>query len=533
MNKKIFIVCLTLIILSVTNTATAQVVVGKAGDPQKFSLLELIAVNRDRGMRLPQMTSTERDAMQATFGSLATTEAKGLMIYNTTIECVQTWNGETWISKCEEAPCTEPIISGATSLYIGNTITLSVTETGGTWASSNTAVATVSQSGVVTGIMAGTAYITYTANGCTSLPYNIAVLFSTTPYPTTPDNSVYMTGQMCFDTKETNDVDGGDGKNLSLTQRKSLNFTDIQSRTYELKPNSGTITSVDNWTVTPSNPNLIESYTISGTPSIGTKLTILWKDIATIRAAVPDSRRGQVYVDITAYLTMSGGAKKISTKRVYIQDYACCGAAISATVWAEFMCHNVGADESAYPFSPSYSLNGKYYQWGRIDPAKDGPSSAAGADASVIAWNSVTPSGWFGNNTNGTNVKIKSDYDPCPYGWRVPSFDELDYVQTNATRTNLPTTWTTSLTTANSWSLVKFGNFLFLPAAGYRHTGLDPSYTGGDLYRRGHSGYYWTTRNHSTDPDKAVNFGFNQTDKGMESNPRILGITIRCIAMWD
>ncbi|MES2701457.1 MAG: Ig-like domain-containing protein [Bacteroidota bacterium] len=58
-------------------------------------------------------------------------------------------------------------ISGLSTVCIGSTVTYSSTSTGGTWLSSNTAVATVSAAGVVTGIATGTANITYTlATGC-------------------------------------------------------------------------------------------------------------------------------------------------------------------------------------------------------------------------------------------------------------------------------------------------------------------------------------------------------------------------------
>ncbi len=68
--------------------------------------------------------------------------------------------------------CGYPIVSitGATNICPGTTTTLNFTS-GGTWSSSNTAVATVTNAGVVTGVTAGTATFTYTKNnGCTSLP---------------------------------------------------------------------------------------------------------------------------------------------------------------------------------------------------------------------------------------------------------------------------------------------------------------------------------------------------------------------------
>lgn len=52
-------------------------------------------------------------------------------------------------------------LSGTTTVCKGNTTTLSAAKSGGVWSSSNTAVATVSATGVVTGTGAGTATIAY------------------------------------------------------------------------------------------------------------------------------------------------------------------------------------------------------------------------------------------------------------------------------------------------------------------------------------------------------------------------------------
>jgi uncharacterized protein YjdB len=58
-------------------------------------------------------------------------------------------------------------ITGSDSIAVGTTITLSDTATGGSWSSSNPTVATIGTSGVITPIVAGTSYITYTVtNGC-------------------------------------------------------------------------------------------------------------------------------------------------------------------------------------------------------------------------------------------------------------------------------------------------------------------------------------------------------------------------------
>jgi hypothetical protein len=90
--------------------AQAQVTIGELKDPESFSILELVST--DRGLRLPQMTTAERETMQKTseFKSKATTEAMGLQIFNTTTKCVETWNGVEWILACDcgDHPCPKP-----------------------------------------------------------------------------------------------------------------------------------------------------------------------------------------------------------------------------------------------------------------------------------------------------------------------------------------------------------------------------------------------------------------------------------------
>lgn len=58
-------------------------------------------------------------------------------------------------------------ITGSASVCVGHTITLADAITGGTWSSSNTAIATVGTGGVVTGVTAGIVVISYTVtNSC-------------------------------------------------------------------------------------------------------------------------------------------------------------------------------------------------------------------------------------------------------------------------------------------------------------------------------------------------------------------------------
>ncbi|NDV96932.1 hypothetical protein D0T84_18760 [Dysgonomonas sp. 521] len=117
----------------------AQVTVGGSTSPQDFSLLEIVTAYTDGvkadggssngGLRLPRLTTAQRDAVQASFGSETTGKAKGLTIYNISNDCVETWNGAKWISICADAspicvPITDVTIGGTTTYTTGSTINL-------------------------------------------------------------------------------------------------------------------------------------------------------------------------------------------------------------------------------------------------------------------------------------------------------------------------------------------------------------------------------------------------------------------------
>jgi hypothetical protein len=82
------------------------------------------------------------------------------------------------------APATVSPITGTTTFCQAATTTLSDATTGGTWSSSNTAIATIGSSGAAGGIAAGTAVITYTKAAACNVGY-ITATVTVTPLPTT------------------------------------------------------------------------------------------------------------------------------------------------------------------------------------------------------------------------------------------------------------------------------------------------------------------------------------------------------------
>ena len=94
-----------IIILFFALPTKAQVTIGKDSIPHSFSLLELRADKVNGGLRLPQLTTDQITAIGATLlgNSGDALAAKGLVVCDTSLDCLDFWNGATWISLCANA----------------------------------------------------------------------------------------------------------------------------------------------------------------------------------------------------------------------------------------------------------------------------------------------------------------------------------------------------------------------------------------------------------------------------------------------
>jgi uncharacterized protein (TIGR02145 family) len=213
---------------------------------------------------------------------------------------------------------------------------------------------------------------------------------------------------------------------------------------------------------------------------------------------------------------------------ISLQDCACCGAYTASGVWKVFMCHNLGANEGADPFTPAALIHGAKYKWGvssaALTQAQDQDQSLS---MSSTIWGNI-PSTFIANGTNWLTD------NPCPPGWRVPTITEWQGVINNNDRYRTDdggTSWTAANAT-QSWSSgatifgngIKFGDALVLPAAGYRY------YSDGTLPNRGSDGYYWSNQSYSNDTH-ARSLDFTGSDqKVSESRRRSNGFSVRCIS---
>ena len=223
----------------------------------------------------------------------------------------------------------------------------------------------------------------------------------------------------------------------------------------------------------------------------------------------------------------------------YIDEYGINhgqGIEIDGVVWAPVNC---GYHATDYKY-------GKLYQWGRKygqgyeGDLYDGdwdqtysdalvPSDISGhvslstgqsaSNSNKFYYNSSSPSDWVTPqdgtlwNSGTEDNPIKTEYDPCPEGWRVPTYAELNNLQSQYWR----------MTTNEGQSGCMFRGILFFPAAGY----ID-AYRGTD-YARGKGGHYWSSEPY--DPgarylDINVDGGYGVVMAGIF---RANGCSVRCV----
>jgi len=172
------------------------------------------------------------------------------------------------------------------------------------------------------------------------------------------------------------------------------------------------------------------------------------------------------------------------------------GVEINGVVWAT---RNVAAP-GTFVFKPEDT--GMYYQWNR----KVGWSSTDPLQSSNNAkvWDNSIPEGTEWEQAN----------DPCPKGWRVPTYDELQSL----------------LNTRGAWKLQNnvvgypFGeapNQIFLPAGSWRYQ------VDGTLSNSLVLGYYWS--NIRSADQWAWGLYFIHTEARMETAVRASGRTVRCV----
>lgn len=182
-----------------------------------------------------------------------------------------------------------------------------------------------------------------------------------------------------------------------------------------------------------------------------------------------------------------------------------------------WMDRNLGASRAATS-STDEAAYGDLYQWGRKKDGHQlrtscsvkGPVTAGSEGYKFVK----TPSDWLANqNDKRWNLKdsihiIKSDNDPCPLGYRIPTCKEFNEEIENWEARN------------NYGALV---SNLKLPLAGRRDT------KDGELYHLGVLGRYWCSDPGVDYPSYARYLSFSSVTADIQEGYRGTGYSVRCI----
>lgn len=143
----------------------------------------------------------------------------------------------------------------------------------------------------------------------------------------------------------------------------------------------------------------------------------------------------------------------------------------------------------------------------------EGENNPTDADMEADAWYQKL---W---NSGTEDNPVKTEYDPCPAGWRVPTFTEL---KTIGAGTTLPTeSWDeTNKLLSIAGADTESGQKLILPAAGNRD-GED-----GASLNQGVSGFYWSS---TPSGIKAYIISFKGATLGTLPTNRANGFPVRCV----
>ncbi len=470
-----------------------NIIGGSSGDPT--ALLDLQST--DKGLLIPRMSTEQRSAINNPAG--------GLLIYNTSLQCLElnigsaeqpVWSCLTQTRlitslACEGLNQTGALFAGEQAVGVGFTIPYSG---GNGFPYLPQSFSSTGVTGLVATLEQGNfassgGELVFTLSGAPSgigtASFNISIGGQTCVINLT----VGAVSFNCGDVSHLGSLMAGDS---AIDVISTVDYTGGNGGSYNISPVAST--GVSGLTLTLTDGNFVSGngtweFTISGVP--GTTGTAIFSF----------SIAGQSCVITREVGTLS------------------CGAYVAEGVWKQFMCHNLGANTGADPFMPSWEINGDYYQWGRSGVAAAGPSGpgTTEANAAVISgWNtSIAPSGAWSDASKTAN-------DPCPTGFRVPTYTQwLGVLNINLnTITFIGSNWSSSAT--NYTTGLRFGNSLFLPAAGYRGS------SNGALLSRGINGRYWSSTEFSS--SYAWYLTFNSSSASRFNNYRTFGFSVRCIA---
>ncbi|MDR0657483.1 MAG: fibrobacter succinogenes major paralogous domain-containing protein, partial [Mediterranea sp.] len=252
-----------------------------------------------------------------------------------------------------------------------------------------------------------------------------------------------------------------------------------------------------------------------------------------------------------AVVAIKKGSDIVWSYHIWVTDYD--GSATYANTYNTnnngknfvFMDRNLGATKAGLLTSSGTGANagfGLFYQWGRKDPfpatlapgatqpgsgtfTATATSSSNGTVAYTLknpntfltAGSSSSYDWYYGSRDNALwgHSGVKTIYDPCPSGWRVPK---------NSGMSEATSPWKGFTSSNGTWSYgYNWGTNTRYPAAGSRGN------SSGSIGNEGSYGVYWSASPSSSSSNNASNLnvysGYVRVD---DSRGRATGLSVRC-----
>jgi uncharacterized protein (TIGR02145 family) len=465
----------------------AQIGIG-VPNPAASSVLELSSTSK--GFLPPRLTTAQRDAIA--------TPAVGLMIFNTTKNCLEWYTGMVWYNACgilDVGSIATINCAGATPIGdlisgLAANVSTAIPYTGGNGGShAGQVVASTGVTGLTATLSSGNFAV-----GTGSLTYDI------TGTPTSSGTALFAVNI------------GGQSCSLSVAVAAgSIATLDCAGATPIGDLISGLAASVS--TAIPYTGGDGGSHTgqvVASTGVTGLTATLTAGNFAVGTGSLTYAITGTPASSGTASFAISIGGKSCSLS---IKVFVCGAKVASGSYYKGFSCHNLGADDSLDPHVPVQGIHGDYYQWGKATSV----ATASTPSGAIFGWNSTPAAN--GSWSDGS----KTANDPCPAGFRVPtSLQWADVIANNTvSRTG---SWADdgNFTTAIHWGPDASTQTLTLPASGYRDN------ADGTLITRGYAGYYWSSTENGT---YANNLYFSSSFfASTGSSYRTFGISVRCVS---
>lgn len=181
-NNLIICIVLIIILLPAKTFSQSGVAINTTGaDPDASAILDVSSTSQ--GVLFPRMTEAERNAIVS--------PTMGLIVFNTSSNCMNMWNGSAWQQSCFDCDFPSPVASNNGPVCIGSTLNLSAATIAGatySWTGPNGFTSTDQNPSIssVTAAANGTYSVAASLGGCTSQPQKTLAIVSSDPSPAQP-----------------------------------------------------------------------------------------------------------------------------------------------------------------------------------------------------------------------------------------------------------------------------------------------------------------------------------------------------------